>query len=109
MKSFLKIFIIVLLALVVAQALPLVGLPAGIGLGALAAAGVFLFLCVGGLLAGALGILGVVLAVVLVILAVLSPIWLPILLIVGIVSLCRRGRRNAQTVEVMPPSSPTAA
>lgn len=82
MKTFLKIALIVLLVLVAIKLSPLILLAAFAGL----------------LVAGVLGALGLslmagVLATALLVAAVLSPVWVPVLLVVGAVSLWRKARR----------------
>lgn len=87
MNTFLKVFLIVIGAVIAVKLLPLAfGLVCGVA----------------ALLAG-LAILGVSLVAllacaVLVVAAVLSPIWVPVLAIVGIVALCRRNGGAAKSV-----------
>ncbi len=95
MKSFFQIFLLFVLALLVAQALPVIGLPAGFGLGALGVALAVLVACVLGLVAGALGLLAGLLAVVVGVAALLSPIWVPIALLCGLIALFR-GDKSAK-------------
>ncbi len=79
MKTTLKVVLLVVLAVVALKLLPLT-----VGLGF--AAGLFLVgLLVAGLsLVAAVAVLGLILA------AVLAPIWIPVLVVAGIVSLFRR-------------------
>ena len=79
MKTFLKILLFVLLAMVVIHVFPLLLVPATLS--------VLVMLGIGAVL---VGVLAAVLAVALVILTVLSPLWLPGLAVLGLVSLCRR-------------------
>jgi hypothetical protein len=86
MKTFLKILLLVVVALVAIKLLP-IALVAG---------------CVAAALVAVLAILGVSLAAAvvvaaLVVAAVLSPIWLPVLVIVGVIALCKRLSRPAAT------------
>lgn len=86
MKTFLKVVLLVIAAVVAVKLLPLtlgLGILLGITLVALAAVGVSILALVLGL--------GVVLA------AVLSPIWIPVLAIVGLVALVKRGNRPSAT------------
>lgn len=83
MKTFLKVLLLVVVALVAIKLLPLtigLGFVAGLLLVGLMAAGL-------SLLAG-IAVLAVVLG------AVLAPIWIPVLLIVGLVALIRRATRK---------------
>lgn len=79
MKTFLKILLFVLLAMVVIHIFPLLLVPATLS--------VVVMLGLGALL---VGVLAALLAVALVVLTVLSPLWLPLLAVFGLVSLCRR-------------------
>jgi hypothetical protein len=87
MNTFLKVFLIVVGAILAVKLLPIAfGLVCGVA----------------ALLAG-LAILGVSLAALLVcaalvVVAALSPIWVPVLAIVGIVGLCRRNGGAAKSV-----------
>lgn len=79
MKTFLKVLLIVVAVIVAVKLLPIA----------------FIAGCVAAGLLAALAVLGVSLAALLVcaalgVAAVLSPIWVPVLAIIGIVSLCRR-------------------
>jgi hypothetical protein len=85
MKSFLKIFLLVVLALVAIKLLPLT-----------IALGCMLALAVGGLLVVGVSAFAAVLGVAIAVVAALAPLWIPVLAIVGLVSLLRRaGRRSA--------------
>lgn len=84
MKTFLKVLLLVLVALIAIKLLPLT-----IGLG-------FVFgLLLVGLLAAGLSLLGGVAVLALVLAAVLAPIWIPVLLLVGLVALIKRCTRRA--------------
>ncbi len=80
MKTFLKVLLLVVAAIVAVKLLP-VALAIGFVLMAPVALLAILGVSVAGALVGAA----------LVVTAVLSPIWLPVLAVVGIVALCRRG------------------
>jgi lysylphosphatidylglycerol synthetase-like protein (DUF2156 family) len=82
MKTFLRVLLVAVLVLVALKLLPVT-----LALGCVLGAALLAALAVG--LSLAVAALGVALAVA----AALSPIWVPVLAIVGIVSLCRRGRR----------------
>ena len=95
MKTFGKVLLIVILALVCLRLLPLL---MGASLLALAVLfGVAIVLAGGVAAVAATGLTAVaaLLAVVLVVAAVLTPIWLPVLAIAGLVSLCRRSGKTA--------------
>ena len=86
MKTFLKVLLLVIAAIVAVKLLPIA----------------FVVGCAAAVLVAALAILGVSLAAVvivgsLVVAALLSPIWLPVLAVVGIVALCKRLSRPAAT------------
>ncbi len=83
MKTFLKVVLLVIAAVVAVKLLPLtfaIGVVLGLGVVALAVVGV-------SVLAG-LAALVVVLA------AVLAPIWIPVLALVGLIALIRRSNRT---------------
>ena len=91
MKTFLKIVLIAALLIVAIKISPILFVGAFAGL----------------VVAAVLGVIGISLlaglAAVLLSLAVaLSPIWIPILVIVGIVSLCRKNDRTAPPAPVTP-------
>jgi MYXO-CTERM domain-containing protein len=79
MKTFLKILLFGLLAVVVIHVFPLLLVPATLSVVVMLGLGVLL-----------VGVLAALLAVALVVLTVLSPLWLPLLAVFGLVSLCRR-------------------
>lgn len=90
MKTFLKIVLCVLGVLVVLKLFPLFLIPALVGMALLLLAGVLLAGGVATIAATGLSLVIALLAVVLVVAAALSPIWIPVLAVCGIVSLCRR-------------------
>lgn len=98
MKTFLKVVLILIAAVIVVKLLPALLLVGGLSLGGLVLLGLGL-LAVGGLL-GAVGLSFAAAVVVagLVVAVVLSPVWVPVLIIVGIVALVRRGSRRAAMV-----------
>ena len=79
MKTILKVFLIVLVAILALKVLPLI-FALGIGLLACVAAG----------LAVGLGAVGILLCLALAFVAALSPIWLPVLAVLGMIALCKR-------------------
>ena len=83
MKTFLKIALLVVLALVAIKLLPLT-----------LALGCLLGLAVAALLAVGVSALAGMIAIALVVVAALAPLWIPVLAIVGLVSLLRRGGRR---------------
>jgi hypothetical protein len=95
MKTFWKILLIGLLVLVCLHLCPVLLVPVMLGFAALLVIGSLLAGGLAALAATGLSLVAGLLAVALVVLAVLSPIWLPVLAVVGLVSLCRRGRRTA--------------
>jgi hypothetical protein len=94
MKTFGKILLFIVAALVVVHFCPILLVPVVLGGAALLVIGTMLAGGIAAVAATGLSILAGLLAVVLVILALLSPIWLPVLAIVGLVSLCRGGGRK---------------
>ena len=95
MNTFLKLVILTLVVLLLVHLWPLVAVPFGLVglailvLGAATAGGVAVVLTVG------LALLGAVLAVVLSVTAALSPIWIPVVLLLAVISLCKRKSRVA--------------
>jgi hypothetical protein len=89
MKTFLKIVLVVVLTVVALKLSPLLALGALIGL---AAAGVL----------GAVGLslVGVLLAVAIALAVALSPIWVPVLIVTGLVSLFRSPRQSTPPATV---------
>jgi hypothetical protein len=91
MNNFLKVSLCVIGAFIAIRVLPVLMVP--LVLGGLA------LLLIGGLLFGGVVALAgsglAALAVLLVLGAALAPIWIPILAVVGLVSLLRRGTRTA--------------
>lgn len=100
MKAFLlgcgKVLLVLALALVVVQVWPVTVVPVVGGL--VLVLGVGFVLLVGTLAAGAVGVAAVValMAAAVAILAVLAPVWVPVLLIAGIVALVRRSNRSGR-------------
>lgn len=84
MKTFLRVLLILLLALLGLKLLPVIF---GLAIGILVFVSLALALGFGA--AGILFSLGVILAV------LLSPIWIPVLAILGLIALCRRHEGNA--------------
>lgn len=84
MKTFLKVTLLVILALIAIKLLPLT-----IGLGF--AAGLALV----GLLAAGLSFVAGLALVVLLLAAVLAPVWIPLLLLIGFIALIRRATRKS--------------
>ena len=95
MKTFWKALLFVVLGLVILHLCPVLLVPVMLGFAAALVIGTVLLSGVAAVAATGLSLVAGLLAVVLVLLAVLSPIWLPVLAIVGLVSLCRRGRKTA--------------
>jgi len=95
MKTFWKVLLIALLALVCLKLCPILFIPVMLGFAAMLVIGTLLAGGLAALAATGLSLVAGLLAVTLVVLAVLSPIWLPILAVFGLISLCRRGRRTA--------------
>ncbi len=88
MMTILKIFLFGIAAMVAAYLLSVLFIPMlGVGAGLVGAAA--------GILAAAFAVLAALFAVMVVLAVVLSPVWLPMLAIVGLVSLCKRGGTNA--------------
>jgi hypothetical protein len=93
MKTFLKVLLVAALLIVAIKFSPII----------------FLGAIVGVVFAGVLGLVGLTLLIVLLAIALavalaLSPIWVPVLVIMGLVSLFRRDEHPAP-----PPSAPPAA
>ena len=95
MKPIWKILLFVALGLIVLHLCPLLLVPVMLGLAATLVIGIVMLSGVATVAATGLSVVAGLLVVVLVLLAVLSPIWLPVLAIVGLVSLCRRRHRTA--------------
>lgn len=83
MKTFLKVLLLVIIALIAIKLLPLT-----IGLGF--AAGLLLV----GLVVAGLSLIAGVAVLALVLGAVLAPVWIPVLLLVGLIALIRRATRR---------------
>jgi len=94
MKTGLKIFLVLIAALLVLKLLPVILVMGGFSLAGL--------VVVGGLLVAALGVLvllGVsgsvaVLAVALAVAVALSPIWVPVLAVIGLIFLLKKAKRR---------------
>ena len=95
MKPIWKVPLIILVALLCFRILPVLLLPVFIGLVAALAIGALLLGGLATVAATGISVVAGVLAVVLVLLVALSPIWVPVLAIVGLVSLFRRNRKPA--------------
>ena len=95
MKTFLRILLFVLAGLVVIHVFPVLLLPAMIAVVTMLVVGALMLGGVAAVAGVGLALLAGLLAVALVILAVLAPVWLPVLAIVGLVSLCRRRPKAA--------------
>ena len=97
MKTFLKVVLILIAAVIVVKLLPALVLVGGLSLGGLVLLGLGL-LAVGGLwCAVGLSIGAAVVMVGLVVILVLSPVWISVRIIVGMVALVRRGARRRAT------------
>jgi hypothetical protein len=87
MKTFLKVVLLVIAAVVVVKLLPMI-----FGLGCLLAGAVF------GFIALAASVIAALIGSALVVMLVLSPIWVPILAVVGIIALVKRGPRQSRGI-----------
>lgn len=88
MKTFLKIVLLVLVAILAVKLLPFT-----------LAAGCLLALLAGGLAVAGVSVLAGLLAVGLVIGALLAPVWIPVLVVVGLIAVIKRcNRRPTPTV-----------
>ena len=93
MKTGLKIFLVLIAALLVLKLLPVILVMGGFSLAGL--------VVVGGLLVAALGVLvllgvsvsAAVLAVALAVAVALSPIWVPVLAVIGLIFLLKKAKR----------------
>jgi len=94
MKTFLKVVLILIAAVMVVKLLPALVLIGGLSLGGLVLVGLGL-LAVGGVL-GAVGlsVAAALLGIAAVVALALSPVWVPVLVIVGIVALVRWNSRR---------------
>jgi hypothetical protein len=94
MKTGLKIFLVLIAALLVLKLMPVILVMGGFSLAGL--------VVVGGLLVAALGVLvllgvsvsAAVLAVALVVAVALSPIWVPVLAVIGLIFLLKKAKRR---------------
>ena len=87
MKTFLKVVLLVIAAVVIVKMLPMI-----FGLGFLFAGAVF------GFIALAASVIAALLGSALVVMVVLSPIWVPILAIVGIIALVKRSSGQSRGI-----------
>lgn len=95
MKTGLKIFLVLIAALLVLKLLPVILVMGGFSLAGLV-------VVVGGLLVAALGVLvllgvsvsAAVLAVALAVAVALSPIWVPVLAVIGLIFLLKKAKRR---------------
>jgi hypothetical protein len=94
MKTFWKVLLFGLLALVCLHLCPILFVPVALSFAAMLIIGVLLTGGLAAVAATGLSLAAGLLAVVLVLLAVLSPIWLPVLALIGLISLCRRGGKT---------------
>jgi hypothetical protein len=86
-KAFLKVVLLVLVALLALKLLPL-----AFGLGCILAAALL------GLLALGASVIAALFAGVVMVAAVLAPIWVPVLIVVGLVALLKRRKGTVPTV-----------
>lgn len=86
MKTFLKVVLLVIAAVIAVKLLPLT-----LGLG------ILLGVSIVGLAAVGVSALALILGLGVVLVAVLSPIWIPVLAIVGLVALVKRSGRPSAT------------
>jgi hypothetical protein len=94
MKTGLKIFLVLIAAILVLKLLPVILVMGGFSLAGL--------VVVGGLLVAALGVLvllgvsvsAAVLAVALAVAVALSPIWVPVLAVIGLIFLLKKAKRR---------------
>lgn len=87
MKTFFKVLLLVVVALIAIKLLPLT-----IGLGFVAG------LVVVGLIAAGLSVIAGVAVLTVALAAVLAPVWIPALLLVGLIALIRRATRKGPPV-----------
>jgi hypothetical protein len=90
MKTFLKVLLILIAAVLVIKLLPVLLVIGGAGIGGLLLAGCLLIAAVGVLGAVGLSVAAAVMVVALVLGVALSPIWVPIAVVVGIIALMKR-------------------
>ncbi|HRE80457.1 MAG TPA: hypothetical protein PLN52_05375 [Opitutaceae bacterium] len=94
MTTFLKVLVVALLVLVAIKLWPLIALVLGFIGCLLMAVGGGLLGGISALAAGAIAILAVVVSVGFTALVLLSPIWIPLLMVLGVIALCRRLART---------------
>lgn len=90
MKPFFKILLVVAVVLLAFKLLPVLLVPVILGIVLTLIVGSVLAAGVAALTFAGLSTFGALAAVTLVTAAVLSPIWMPVLAVIGLVSLCRR-------------------
>ena len=93
MKTFLKVLLYLLLAVVAIKLLPLVLAFTAISAAALLVVAGLLFSGVAAVAGVGVAALVALLVPIIVLAAVLSPIWIPVLIVVGIIALIRRSNR----------------
>ena len=84
MKSFIKFLLIVIIAVIAVKLLPLTF-----------ALGCILALALLGMAAFGLSAMAILLAVAITLAAILSPVWIPLLLIVGLIALIKRSGKSS--------------
>ena len=87
MKAFLKLILLIMVTIIALKLLPLTFV-----VGCALAAALF------GLIALGVSVLAALLGAVIVLVAVSSPIWIPLLVIVGLIALLKRRHRSSPTV-----------
>ena len=95
MKTFLKIVLFSVLVLVLIKVFPVLLAPAFVAAAVMLVVGAVALAGLGAVVAAGLTAALFVLAIFLVVAAVLSPVWLPILALVGFISLLRRQPKTA--------------
>lgn len=90
MKTFFKVLLVLIAAVLVIKLLPVLLVIGGVGVGGLLLAGCLLIAAVGVLGAVGLSVAAAVLVVALVLGVALSPIWVPIAVVVGIIGLVKK-------------------
>ena len=95
MKTFLKVLLILIAAVIAIKLLPVLLVIGGVGIGGLLLAGCLLVAAVGVLATLGLSIAAAVVAVALIVTVALSPIWVPIAVVLGIIALVRKTPRTA--------------
>lgn len=98
MKTFLKVLLVAVLLIIALKFSPLIFLAGLVGLVAAAILGTV-----------GLSLLAVLLAIALAFTVALSPIWLPVLIVIGLVKLFRNETPAAPVPPMAPPPAPPAA